>query len=77
MYIKQSKGIVIYGTNDPMLSEEQAKMIETIDGIRVFLIMNASHSLEVGNISDSLEILNSIIQIYLDFFQLAKESENG
>ncbi|MNC62411.1 hypothetical protein D3C75_1124290 [compost metagenome] len=60
-----------------MLSEEQAKMIETIDGIRVFLIMNASHSLEVGNISDSLEILNSIIQIYLDFFQLAKESENG
>ncbi|MNN26086.1 hypothetical protein D3C81_1395840 [compost metagenome] len=68
MYIQQSKGIVIYGTNDPMFSEEQAKLIEAI-GIRVVPIKNASHSLEVGHIFDSLEILSSIIQIYFDFFQ--------
>lgn len=59
----------IIGTKDPIFSEKNIKALEDCKNIKMTLIKNAQHSLEVdNNIQESVEILGKVTAIYKEFF---------
>jgi hypothetical protein len=67
--IGQSQGSVIYGGADPMFSEQHSRELAGLRNIKIFRIDDANHSLEVGNVKESVAILIFIINLYHEFFQ--------
>ncbi|MFC3750105.1 hypothetical protein [Paenibacillus sp. GCM10012306] len=67
--IEQSRGSVIYGSADPLFSEPHSRELAGLRNIKVYRIDDANHSLEVGNVKESLAILIVIINMYHEFFQ--------
>ncbi|OAB45314.1 hypothetical protein [Paenibacillus glacialis] len=67
-YIQQARGIVIYGTKDQLFSNQSIEAIEYLNHMEVHLIEDGTHALEVETVSDSLIIMNTIVDIYQSFF---------
>lgn len=67
--IEQSRGSVIYGSADPLFSERHADELARMNRIKVYRIDDANHSLEVGNVKESLAVLMVIIGLYHEFFR--------
>lgn len=68
-YIQNSNCLVIYGLNDQQFSQESRESIEGFKDVLVHSIPNATHSLEVGSVSESLNVLQEIVELYGDFFK--------
>lgn len=69
-YIQSSRGIVIYGTKDSQFNNKSTQAIEYLNDMEVYPIQDATHSLEVETVSDSLVIMNEIVDIYQRFFKI-------
>ncbi|ASA25507.1 alpha/beta family hydrolase [Paenibacillus donghaensis] len=67
--IRQSRGTVIYGSSDPLFSEQHAAEIGGVPGLQVYRIDDANHSLEVGAVSESLAVLLVIVNFYHSFLR--------
>ncbi|MBT2291767.1 alpha/beta hydrolase [Paenibacillus albidus] len=72
--IRRSQGSVIYGSSDPMFSEQHSAEIAGHKGIRVYRMDDANHSLEVGSVNETLAILMVIINFYHEFFRDALQN---
>jgi hypothetical protein len=68
-HMAASGGIAIYGTNDKLFGAVEAAEAGKSGRLKVFPIEGADHGLEVGNIQDSLAIMQRIVMIYHDFFK--------
>lgn len=65
-YINSSEGIVIYGTKDDLFNEEMEEKIIISDNRRIIKVPNANHSLEANNVDESILILRSLANIYME-----------
>lgn len=70
-YIQQSRGTVIYGSIDPLFTEQHSNEIKGVDHIKIYRMDDANHSLEVGSVNESLAILIVIINLYHEYFRSA------
>lgn len=68
-YIQNSNCLVIYGTNDPQFSQESRESIEGFKDVQVHSFLNGTHSLEVGSVNESLNVLKEIVELYGEFFK--------
>lgn len=66
--IKDSKGIVIWGTADKIIDEQDVIQLEKSPTVLLHKVNEANHNLEVTNIIDSLEIMKSIVKTTDHFF---------
>ncbi|WP_152393285.1 alpha/beta hydrolase [Paenibacillus guangzhouensis] len=66
-YINKSDGLVIYGTKDEVFNKELESQIIVTNNRRVIEIPNANHALETKDVIESVEILSSLVRIYMDF----------
>jgi len=67
--IQQSRGMVIYGGSDPLFTEQNSLEINGLPRTKVYRIDDANHSLEVGNVNESLAILMVIINLYHEYLR--------
>lgn len=67
--IQQSRGSVIYGSSDPLFSEQHSAEVSGMPGIKVYRIDDANHSLEVSTVNESLAVMLVIINFYHAFFR--------
>jgi hypothetical protein len=67
-YIKISKGIVIYGTNDSVFSSESADIVNKLSDIKAYPIQGADHALELDRIQDSYDAMGQILLAYQEMF---------
>lgn len=68
-YIQKSRGMVIYGTKDPVFNNQSIEAIEYLNEMEVHPIKDATHSLEVDTVSHSLTLMSEIVDIYQSFFK--------
>ncbi|TCZ81089.1 alpha/beta hydrolase [Paenibacillus albiflavus] len=61
--IKDSSGIVIWGTADKIIDEQDVIQLEKSQTVLLHKVDEANHALEVSNVVDSLEIMKSIVKI--------------
>lgn len=76
-HIQNSKGIVIYGTNDSLFNDHYVRSIEHVEDMKVYPIANANHSLELDNTKESIAIMSKIIEKYTNFFEMHKPMGRG
>ncbi|WP_410513351.1 hypothetical protein PaeBR_02515 [Paenibacillus sp. BR2-3] len=69
--IQQSQGTVIYGSSDPLFTEQHSREINGLPNMKVYRIDDANHALEVGTVNESLAILIVIINLYHEYFRYA------
>lgn len=67
-YITNSRGIVIYGTNDSVFSSESAELVKKVEIIKAYPIEGANHALELDRIQDSYDVLGQILLAYQEVF---------
>ena len=67
-FIQQSAGSVIYGSIDPLFTDQHSQEIDALGNIRIYRIDDANHALEVGTVNESLAILIVIINLYHEYF---------
>lgn len=65
-YINSTEGITIYGTKDDFFNNEMAEKIIISNNRRIVKIPNANHSLETNNVDESILILRSLANIYME-----------
>lgn len=65
-YINSTEGITIYGTKDDFFNNEMAEKIKISNNRRIVKIPNANHSLETNNVDESILILRSLANIYME-----------
>lgn len=61
-YINSSEGTIIYGSNDPAFTKEDAAQIES--SRKVVEIARADHGLETGDVEENLNHLKVVVDIY-------------
>ncbi|WP_459953897.1 hypothetical protein [Paenibacillus pini] len=67
-YLLQSSGMAIYGTNDPMISEESIDIMHGAAKLKVHAVPEGTHALEVSSVHHSLKILAELVELYDEFF---------
>lgn len=69
-HIVNSKGAIVVGTEDFLLTAEEINKIKECSNIKLFSFKDANHSLEVDkNINESIRILSEIGNIYMNIFK--------
>ena len=61
-YIKEGSGIAFNGTEDPWTEIEQIEALCEENDIRLYVIPDADHSLETGDIEEDLRILKKTLK---------------
>lgn len=65
-YMNSSEGTVIYGSNDPAFTKEDAAQIESSQ--KVVQIDGADHGLETGDVEENLAHLKVVVDVYREVF---------
>lgn len=61
--INKAKGIMIWGTNDPALNENDLAQIHFTEERRLHKIVGGNHALEVGDVHQSLDVIREIVKV--------------
>ena len=69
-HIIKTDSYVIVGTKDKIFPEENIQFVKTYKNVKLTLIDNAQHSLEIdGNIEKSIEGLGKVAGVFKEFFE--------
>lgn len=68
-FINSTDGIVIYGGKDALFGEEAVKQVAPEGNLRIIVIPDADHGLQVGSVRANLDILRDIVDVYLEFLK--------
>lgn len=60
--INRAKGLIIWGTNDPALNENELMQIHFNEERTLHRVLGGNHALEVGDVYQSLNVIKEIIE---------------
>lgn len=64
---KAPRGLIIWGTNDPALNEDDLMQIHFTEERRLHKIIGGNHALEVGDVYQSLSVISEIVKVGQNF----------
>lgn len=74
MYMQHSAGMVVYGNKDSLFGEESRAKLAFCP-LKVHIVPDAGHGLEVTDPRRSAELMSALIDVYIRFFSsLAEET---